>query len=132
MSSTLPARRSAVFAHWLLGLSLVPLGALAVLGAQADTVANKFTAKLGLVGGDGVKFGITDLLDQVLAPADGAGKVEIKSLILAIIALTILGGIVYFLFGILKTMGGRRGGIETLGQVIFALIVGIAGLQILA
>lgn len=132
MSLTLLAHKPRELWHWLVGLSLVPLGLLAVAGAQLDTVANKFTAKLGLVGGEGVKFGITDLLDQVLAPADGAGKSDIKALIIAIVALTVLGGIVYFLFGILKTMGGRRGGIETLGQVIFALIVGIAGLQILA
>ncbi len=132
MSLTLPAFKSRKLWNWLLGLSLVPLGLLAVVEAQANTVANRFTDKLGLVDGGGVEFGITSLLDDVLAPADGAGKGEIKNLIIAIVALTVLGGIVYFLFGILKTMGGRRGGIETLGQVIFALIVGIAGLEILA
>jgi hypothetical protein len=33
---------------------------------------------------------------------------------------------------VLRTIGGRRGGVETVGQVVFALIIGIAGLEILS
>jgi hypothetical protein len=72
------------------------------------------------------------LIDTVLKPAAGAGKVEINDLIVAIVALVLLGAIVYFLFGVLRTLGGRRGGIEMVGQVVFALIIGIAGLEILS
>ena len=57
---------------------------------------------------------------------------EINDLIVAIVALVMLGAIVYFLFGVLKTLGGRRGGLEAVGQVVFALIIAIAGLEVLA
>ena len=98
-------------------------------GVYPDAVANRFVDKLGV---DGVDFRVSSLIDTVLKPAAGAGKVEISDLIVAIVALVLLGAIVYFLFGVLRTIGGRRGGVETVGQVVFALIIGIAGLEILS
>jgi hypothetical protein len=106
--------------------STVPVLAI---GVHSDAVANRFVDKLGV---DGVDFRVSSLIDTVLKPAAGAGKVEINDLIVAIVALVLLGAVVYFLFGVLKTMGGRRGGVETVGQVVFALIIGIAGLEILS
>ena len=94
-----------------------------------DAVANRFVDKLGV---EGVDFKVSSLIDTVLKPAAGAGKVEINDLIVAIVALVLLGAIVYFLFGVLRTLGGRRGGVETIGQVVFALIIGIAGLEVLS
>lgn len=96
---------------------------------QLDAVANRFVKKLGV---DGVNFKVSSLIDTVLKPAAGAGKVEIKNLIVAVVALVLLGAVVYFLFSVLGTLSGRRGGIEGVGRVIFALIVGIAGLEVLA
>jgi hypothetical protein len=110
-------------------VALAPLAALQGTGPQLDAVANRFVNKLGV---DGVDFRLSKLVDTVLKPAAGAGKVEINNLIIAIVALVMLGAVVYFLFGILKTLGGRRGGIEAVGQVVFALIVGIAGLEVLS
>jgi hypothetical protein len=104
----------------------------ATIGASAlqlDAVANRFVHKLGV---DGVNFRVSSLIDTVLKPAAGAGKVEIKNLIVAVVALVLLGAVVYFLFSVLGTLSGRRGGIEGVGRVIFALIVGIAGLEVLA
>ena len=106
--------------------SLAPLLATSV---HLDAVANRFVDKLGV---DGVDFRVSTLIDTVLKPAAGAGKVEINDLIVAIVALVLLGAVVYFLFGVLRTMAGRRGGVETVGQVVFALIIGIAGLEILS
>jgi hypothetical protein len=106
--------------------SMVPVLAI---GVHPDAVANRFVDKLGV---DGVDFRVSTLIDTVLKPAAGAGKVEINDLIVAIVALVLLGAVVYFLFGVLRTMGGRRGGVETVGQVVFALIIGIAGLEILS
>jgi hypothetical protein len=106
--------------------SVVPVLAI---GVHPDAVANRFVDKLGV---DGVDFRVSTLIDTVLKPAAGAGKVEINDLIVAIVALVLLGAVVYFLFGVLRTMGGRRGGVETVGQVVFALIIGIAGLEILS
>lgn len=103
--------------------------AIAVSGVQLNAVANRFVNKLGV---EGVDFRLSGLVDTVLKPAGGAGKVEINNLIVAIVALVMLGAIVYFLFGVLKTLGGRRGGVEAVGQVVFALIVAIAGLEVLA
>jgi hypothetical protein len=113
---------------------VLPAGAasLATLIASSvhpDAVANRFVDKLGV---DGVDFRVSSLIDTVLKPAAGAGKVEINDLIVAIVALVLLGAIVYFLFGVLRTLGGRRGGVETIGQVVFALIIGIAGLEVLS
>lgn len=106
----------------------------AAAGLQSQAVANRLITKLGVtdLAGSQLKFGMSSLVDTVLKPAGGAGKAEISDLITAIVGLVLLGAIVYFLFGILKTVGGRRGGIEAVGQVIFALIVGIAGLEVLA
>ena len=106
--------------------SLAPLLASSL---HPDAVANRFVDKLGV---DGVDFRVSSLIDTVLKPAAGAGKVEINDLIVAIVALVLLGAIVYFLFGVLRTLGGRRGGVETIGQVVFALIIGIAGLEVLS
>ena len=122
--SSLPALRT-----YLLTASLIPVGALAVVNAHSDAIANRFVNKLGVTG---VNFRLSNLLDTALRPADGAGKRELTNLIVAIIALVLLAAIVFFLFGVMKTMGGRRGGIESVGQVAFALIVGIAGLEIVA
>lgn len=115
-------------------LVMVAASGVATAGLQPDAVANRLINKLGVsdLGGERLRFGLDSLVDTVLKPAGGAGKVEISGLITAIIGLVLLGAIVYFLFGILKTVGGRRGGIEAVGQVIFALIVGIAGLEVLA
>jgi hypothetical protein len=106
--------------------SMAPLLAISV---HTDAVANRFVDKLGV---DGVDFRVSSLIDTVLRPAAGAGKVEINNLIIAIVALVLLGAVVYFLFGVLRTIGGRHGGVETVGQVVFALIIGIAGLEILS
>jgi Flp pilus assembly pilin Flp len=106
-----------------------PLALLAATNSQLDAVANRFVNKLGVKG---VNFRLSNLVDTVLKPAAGAGKVEINDLIVAIVALVMLGAIVYFLFGVLKTLGGRRGGLEAVGQVVFALIIAIAGLEVLA
>jgi hypothetical protein len=113
----------------LLLVALTPLGATAAAGLQFDAVANRFVNKLGV---SDVDFRLSNLVDTVLKPAAGAGKVEINNLIIAIVALVMLGALVYFLFGILRTLGGRRGGIEAVGQVVFALIIGIAGLEVLS
>ena len=128
MRLLLPAPLIALRERLLVGAA-VPGALLVVTGLQPDAVANRFVNKLGV---DGVNFRVSSLIDTVLKPAAGAGKVEINNLIIAIVALVLLGAIVYFLFGVLKTMGGRRGGVETLGQVVFALIVGIAGLEVLS
>jgi hypothetical protein len=113
----------------LLLVALMPLGAASAAGLQLDAVANRFVNKVGV---DGVDFRLSNLIDTVLKPAAGAGKVEISNLIVAIVALVMLGALVYFMFGILRTLGGRRGGIEAVGQVVFALIIGIAGLEVLS
>jgi hypothetical protein len=113
-----------------LGLSgLALLASLAGGGVQLDAVANRFVNKLGV---DGVNFKVSSLIDTVLKPAAGAGKVEIKNLVVAVVALVLLAAVVYFLFSVLGTMSGRRGGIEGVGRVVFALIIGIAGLEVLA
>jgi hypothetical protein len=113
----------------LLLTAVGPLALVAATNLQLDAVANRFVNKLGVKG---VNFRLSNLVDTVLKPAAGAGKVEINDLIVAIVALVMLGAIVYFLFGVLKTLGGRRGGLEAVGQVVFALIIAIAGLEVLA
>jgi hypothetical protein len=128
MSSICPPLPTTLRERLLLAV-LAPLALAASWGVQPSAVANRFVNKLGV---DGVNFRLSNLVDTVLRPAAGAGKVEINQLIIAIVALVMLAAIVFFLFGILKTMGGRRGGIEAIGQVVFALIVGIAGLEVLS
>jgi hypothetical protein len=113
----------------LLLAAVGPLALVAATNLQLDAVANRFVNKLGVKG---VNFRLSNLVDTVLKPAAGAGKVEINDLIVAIVALVMLGAIVSFLFGVLKTLGGRRGGLEAVGQVVFALIIAIAGLEVLA
>ncbi len=113
-------------------LSLLPVGLLGALGAlsfQPDAVATKFVQKIGV---SGVDFKLDHLISIVLKPAGGAGQSAIRNLIIAIVALVLLGALVYFLFGILSTMGGHRGGIEKVGAVVFALVVGIAVLEIIS
>jgi hypothetical protein len=121
--------RSPVARRDLLLVALTPLAVAAAPGLRLDAVANRFVNKLGV---SDVDFRLSNLVDTVLKPAAGAGKVEINNLIIAIVALVMLGALVYFLFGILRTLGGRRGGIEAVGQVVFALIIGIAGLEVLS
>ena len=127
MSLSVPARINSL--RELLLAAVGPLALLAATNSQLDAVANRFVNKLGVKG---VNFRLSNLVDTVLKPAAGAGKVEINDLIVAIVALVMLGAIVYFLFGVLKTLGGRRGGLEAVGQVVFALIIAIAGLEVLA
>jgi hypothetical protein len=127
MSLSMPARFNPL--RELLLAAAGPLALLAATALQLDAVANRFVNKLGVKG---VNFRLSNLVDTVLKPAAGAGKVEINDLIVAIVALVMLGAIVYFLFGVLKTLGGRRGGLEAVGQVVFALIIAIAGLEVLA
>jgi MFS superfamily sulfate permease-like transporter len=124
VSTTLTAARQRVLAA-----AAAPMAALLAVSVHSDAVANRFVDKLGV---DGVDFRVSKLIDTVLKPAAGAGKVEINDLIVAIVALVLLVAVVYFLFGVLRTIGGRRGGVETLGQVVFALIIGIAGLEVLS
>lgn len=119
-----PAVRDAVMA-----VCTSALVACATLALHLDAVANRFVRKVGV---DGVDFRLSSLVSTVLKPAGGAGSTEISNLIIAIVALVLLGAIVYFLFGVFQVLGGRRGGIEAVGQVIFALIVGLAGLEVLA
>jgi hypothetical protein len=127
MPPSVPARINSL--RELLLAAVGPLALLAATNSQLDAVANRFVNKLGVKG---VNFRLSNLVDTVLKPAAGAGKVEINDLIVAIVALVMLGAIVYFLFGVLKTLGGRRGGLEAVGQVVFALIIAIAGLEVLA
>ena len=127
MPLSVPARINSL--RELLLAAVGPLALLAATNFQLDAVANRFVNKLGVKG---VNFRLSNLVDTVLKPAAGAGKVEINDLIVAIVALVMLGAIVYFLFGVLKTLGGRRGGLEAVGQVVFALIIAIAGLEVLA
>jgi hypothetical protein len=127
MSRSIPARFNPL--RELLLAAAGPFALLAATALQLDAVANRFVNKLGVKG---VNFRLSNLVDTVLKPAAGAGKVEINDLIVAIVALVMLGAIVYFLFGVLKTLGGRRGGLEAVGQVVFALIIAIAGLEVLA
>ena len=128
MRISLPPRLN-VAGDRVLGAAALPVALVLASSVQPQAVANRFVNKLGV---EGVDFRVSKLVDTVLKPAAGAGKVEINNLIIAIVALVLLGAIVYFLFGVLRTMGGRRGGVETLGQVVFALIVGIAGLEVLS
>ena len=127
MPLSVPARINSL--RELLLAAVGPLALLAATNSQLDAVANRFVNKLGVKG---VNFRLSNLVDTVLKPAAGAGKVEINDLIVAIVALVMLGAIVYFMFGVLKTLGGRRGGLEAVGQVVFALIIAIAGLEVLA
>ncbi len=109
---------------------LLPPVLLATVGAfafQPDVVANKLIKKIGV----NINFKLDSLITTVLKPADGAGGSEIKALIIAIVALVFIGAIVYFLFGILSTLGGRRGGIEKVGAVVFALVAGVAIFEVI-
>jgi hypothetical protein len=110
-------------------LVAAPLIVVVTVLSQPNAVANRFVNKVGIKG---VNFRLSSLVDTVLKPAAGAGKVEIENLITALVAVVLLGAIVFFLFGIFKTASGRRGGIETVGQVVYALIIGIAGLEVLS
>src|SRR5688500_14099959 len=85
----------------LLLVALTPLVAAAAAGLQLDAVANRFVNKLGV---SDVDFRLSNLVDTVLEPAAGAGKVEINNLIIAIVALVMLGALVYFLFGDRKSV----------------------------
>ncbi len=104
---------------------------LATVNLQLGAVAEKLVAKLGVMEGN-PDLGLLSLVGTILAPADGAGLAEISNLLKAIVALVLLGAFVYFLLAIFQTMGGRRGGVESVLQVVFALVIGIAGIEVLA
>lgn len=116
----------------LAALRLYAMGALVALATAAamapDAVATRFVEKLGVGGTD---FRLSSLLKTALAPAEGAGESEIMNLLKATVAVVLLGAFVYFLVAIFKTVGGRRGGVESILTIVFALIVGIAGLEVL-
>jgi hypothetical protein len=114
---------------WLTAVSLIPLTAFVIVDTHVDAVANKLIQSLGV--SNEVKWGLNGMIKTVLAPAEGAGEQKIKNLLFAVIALVLLGALVFFLFGVFRTLGGRRGGIESVGQVLFAIILAIAGLEIL-
>jgi hypothetical protein len=95
---------------------------------RLDAVANKFAENLGATG---IKFGMDSLITKALAPAGQAGHDKIRNLLLAAVAIVLLGGLVFFLLSVFRTLGGRRGGLEGVGQVLFAIILAIAGLEIL-
>jgi hypothetical protein len=126
--SLLISTRVASLREWLIAASLVPLTLAVAAGVRLDAVATKFATELGTPE---IKFEMNDLIDKALAPANGAGKEKIKGLIIASVALVLLGGLVFFLLSIFRTLGGRRGGLEGVGQVLFAIILAIAGLEIL-
>lgn len=109
--------------------AVVAVSALTAAGLRTDAVAQRFVDKLGV---DGVSLRLSDLVATVLAPAEGAGQSEINRLIVAVVAIVLLGAFVYFLLAIFKTLGGRRGGVESILTVVFALVVGIAGLEVLS
>lgn len=127
MPSFLPARAVAL-RDWLIAASFLPVGVLIAANVHCEAVANKLVDRLGAKG---VNWGIDSMIKTVLAPAQGAGEAKIKNIMLAIVALVLLGALVFFLFGVFRTLGGRRGGIEAVGQVLFAIILAIAGLEIL-
>jgi hypothetical protein len=127
MRPSSPSRSSTAGARALV-LAATAAAALLAASQQPDAIANRLSRKLGV----GVEFRLTDLIDTVLKPASGAGKGEINDLAVAIVAILFIGTFVYFIFGLLRTLAGRRGGIETVGQVVFALLIGIAGLEVLA
>jgi len=109
--------------------AVVAVSALTAAGLRTDAVAQRFVDKLGV---DGVSLRLSDLVATVLAPAEGAGQSEINRLLVAVVAIVLLGAFVYFLLAIFKTLGGRRGGVESILTVVFALVVGIAGLEVLS
>ena len=120
--------RATSLREWLIAASLVPLTLAIVAGVRLDAVANKFADNLGA---NGIKFGMDSLITKALAPADGAGADKIRNLLIAAVAIVLLGGLVFFLLSVFRTLGGRRGGLEGVGQVLFAIILAIAGLEIL-
>ncbi len=126
--SLLISTRVASLREWLIAASLVPLTLAVAASVRLDAVATKFAEELGT---SEIKFEMDDLVTKALAPADGAGKEKIKGLIIASVALVLLGGLVFFLLSVFRTLGGRRGGLEGVGQVLFAIILAIAGLEIL-
>lgn len=128
MSLPLSLRAESV-RDWLTAACLIPMAALVIIETHVDAVANKLIQSLGVT--NEVKWGLNGMIKTVLAPADGAGEQKIKNLLFAVIALVLLGAVVFFLFGVFRTLGGRRGGIEAVGQVLFAIILAIAGLEIL-
>ncbi|MCP9491811.1 MAG: hypothetical protein MSC31_18340 [Solirubrobacteraceae bacterium MAG38_C4-C5] len=131
MSISLP--RLAALRDRAAPMVLYPLGALIALIAGAGTVpqavAQRFVDQLGVRG---IDLRLSGLVETVLRPAGGAGMGEINRLIVAVVAVVLLGAFIYFLLAIFQTLGGRRGGVESILQVVFALIIGIAGLEVLS
>lgn len=114
---------------WLTAALAGPLILLAAWSLQTDAVATRFVRELGI---EGVNFRISDLIETALRPAGGAGEREIHDLLVAGVALVLVGAIAYFLLAVFRVFGGRRGGVEGVVQVVFALVMAIAGLQVLA
>lgn len=111
--------------------SVVVMAWLATMNLHLGAVAEKLVAKLGVMEGR-PDLGLLSLVGTILEPADDAGRSEITTLIQAIVAVVLLGAFIYFLLAIFQTMGGRRGGVESILQVVFALVIGIAGIEVLA
>ena len=124
----LPAVRSRLSDRILL-IGLAPLTLVTMVGAHTDAVATRFVDKLGV---DGVDFKLSSLIKTALKPAGGAGQRELNDLLVAGVAVLLVGAVVFFLLGVFRTFGGRRGGIESVVQVVFALMIAIAGLEVLA
>lgn len=104
------------------------------VGARSDAVAGKVIDQIGLpkIAGQGLKFDVNSLVTALLRPADGAGQSTVVSAIVAVFALLFLSAIVYFVFGLIQGLRGARGGIETAASVVAALVIAIAGFQVLA
>jgi hypothetical protein len=94
-----------------------------------QAVADKVVKAIGV---DGVEFKINSLISKLLAPADNAGSSTITSLITAVIALLFLAAIVYLVLGLIQSIRGTRGGVETVAQVVIGLVFAVAAFQILA
>ncbi|MDQ3710287.1 MAG: hypothetical protein M3387_13460 [Actinomycetota bacterium] len=104
---------------------------LATANLHTSAVAGKLVNKLGVMEGK-PDLGLLSLVGTILKPADNAGRSEITTLIQATVALVLLGAFVFFLLAIFQTMGGRRGGVERVLTVVFALVIAVAGLEVLA
>ena len=97
--------------------------------AQIQAVATRFVDKLGV---EGLDFKLSSLIKTALKPAGGAGQREINDLLVAGIAVVLVGAICFFLVSVFRTFGGRRGGVEGVVQVVFALVMAIAGLEVIS
>lgn len=108
---------------------LIFIFAVSCVVTAPDAVANKVKAKIGITG---IDFKIDSLVKALLAPADQAGASTITALITAIIAVFFLVGIVWLILGLIQSIRGTRGGIETVAQVVIGFVCAVAAFQILA